>query len=207
MSDAEQLQASDGGQLRAFVAPKLDAYEMQRLALVAGCVAVAAAANYAHSALPQPAPVAVGSAVLGILLVLRRRPRDPKGEAEVVESDVVSGAAPSLTIRGRRGSNEALAGLMASLAILERQIDAHEKRLTSLSGRQSLLHVEAREKLAEFDSRVHEIETRMSRTEEQIRLIRGHHIELLRLLNASLAQHRQSLVELTDPTPDDDSRG
>lgn len=88
---------------------------------------------------------------------------------------------------------------MASLAMLERQLNEHEERLTSLSGRQSLLQVEAREKAAGVDSRVREIETRVSQTEEQAQLIRSHHLELLRLLNDSLSQHQQSLVALTDP--------
>lgn len=158
--------------------------DMRRLIFVGGCVAAAAASNYA-SALPQRAPVAVGAAFLGILLMLRRPQVDVAETADVVEAGDESPAA--LPDRRKRVGRAELEALATSLSVVERQLDAHEKRLTSLSGRQSLLQVESRDGLSDFGGRLQEIEIRLAETEEQTRLIREHHLDLLKRLNASLA--------------------
>lgn len=161
-------------------AAQLRITDARRLALVGGCLAAAAAANYG-STMPQRAPVAVAAAFLGILLMLRRRPRP-----EVEPIDEATPTAASAPTRSRRAGREELETLAATLATVERRLEGHEDRLTSLSGRQSLLQVEARERLADFVARLAEIERRLDETEEQTRLIRAHHIDLLRRLNSSL---------------------
>lgn len=166
MAIAEQFQVSD----------------IRRLVLVGGCVAAAAAANYA-SALPERAPVAVGAAFLGILLMLRRRPH----AEPVVEGGDTPAVVAEPTDRKKRGQRAELEALTASLATVERRLAEHEQRLTSLSGRQSLLQVDARESLAGYAAHLQELETRLSEVEEQTQRIRAHHIDLLRHLNASIA--------------------
>ena len=161
----------------------------------------AAAANYG-SALPQRVPVAIGAAFLGILLVLRRRPRvahDEVGDADDGAEAVAEGPSPNPgpTVTGRNVRTQLLA-LAASIATAERQLEAHENRLTSLSGRQSLLHVEARDGLVDVDARLQRLEARMTETEELTQMIRTHHLEILRRLNESLADHREALVGLAD---------
>lgn len=184
MSDVEQFEAPADGRLRGFVAPRLDTYEIRRLILVAACIAFAGTANFAPSVLPQHVPVAVGSAVLGILLVLRRRPRRSAAVTNTRQGEAVELPSHVASIRRRRGSTQALQSMAASISTLERQLHEHEERLTSLSGRQSLLQVEAREKLAGLDVSLAEL--------------RDHHIELLKQLNLALAQHRQSLTDLSE---------
>jgi len=157
--------------------------EMRRLIFVGGCVAAAAASNYS-SALPQRALVAVGAALLGILLMLRRPQIEVAGTADVVETG--DEASVRLPDRRKRVGRAELEALSASLLGVDRHLAAHEKRLTSLSGRQSLLQVESRDGLSDFGGRLHELEVRLAETEEQTRLIREHHLDLLRRLNASL---------------------
>src|SRR5712691_3909615 len=89
VGEQAQLAAADveGPSRRPFLAPHLDAYELRRLVLIGGCIAAAAVANFAGSALPQHAPVAVGAALLGALLVLRRR---QTGGLVAAESDLTA---------------------------------------------------------------------------------------------------------------------
>ena len=77
MSVGEQMQQAaadmEDRSRRLFVAPPLNGHELRRLVLICGCIATAGVANFAGSALPQRTPVAVGAALLGGLLALRRR--------------------------------------------------------------------------------------------------------------------------------------
>jgi hypothetical protein len=166
---------------------ELQISDVRRLVLVGSCVAAAAAANYAGPALPERGPVALGAAALGVLLMLRRRPQPELAEGDAEAQATTAASQPARGGRGVRPELEALgAALGAALASVERHLGAHEQRLTSLSGRQSLLQVEAREMLADFGAKLKEIEMRLMETEEQTQQIRAHHLDLLRRLNASL---------------------
>jgi hypothetical protein len=162
---------------------ELQVSDVRRLVLVGSCVAAAAAANYAGPALPERGPVALGAAALGVLLMLRRRPQPELAEGDAEAQATTAASQPA---RGGRGVRPELEALGAALASVERHLGAHEQRLTSLSGRQSLLQVEAREMLADFGAKLKEIEMRLMETEEQTQQIRAHHLDLLRRLNASL---------------------
>ena len=180
--------------LHVDVAPALDAYELKRLVIVAGCVATAATANYAGTNLPQPALVAVGSAALGILLMLRRRPPAPVEHAQELVDD--EEAPPPRRFRAGRAAHTELLAMTAAMSAAERRLEEHEARLVSLSGRQSLLQVDAREKLADLLVRLQQVEARIAELEEQTRQIGAHQIDLLKQLNASLAEHREALAGL-----------
>ena len=201
MSEADELHALVGGRLRAVVAPRLDAYELRRLLLVAGCIAVAAATTYAPSALPQRAPVALGAAVLGILLVLRRRPTAsaaPPARAEPVEeapalTDAAPEPAADMTPKPRRsrlgrGTPADLVALAVSVASHESELDAHEARLVSISGRQSLIQVDTRDRLTDFATRLEHVEARLTEAEAATTRLRAQHLETLRQFAAALAE-------------------
>jgi hypothetical protein len=133
--------------------------QVLRLALVAGCIAAAAAADLAASALPQPKAVAVGAALLGGLLVLRR----PSSRVEPEPPAAVSAGGRRSRGKGQQWND----ALEARLDSVVRQVEDLEKRFVSLSGRQSLIQVSARDGLADADRRISAIEAAVERADER----------------------------------------
>jgi hypothetical protein len=204
-------------QLHEFVVPTFSPGDVQRMLIIGGCIATAAAANYG-STLPERVPVALGSALLGILLVLRRGPAPPveqvaetfePGPSEPEDSQAAAGATPRRFLRKasrqRLDARAQLLRIAASLDSNERRLEEHEARLVSLSGRQCLLLVDARELIAVVTERLQQIERRIGEAEKHAEAIRVLHLQLLRRLDESLAEHRQALLGLSDHGGEGDS--
>lgn len=191
-----------GRSLRAFVAPRVDAYEIRRLLLVAGCIAAAAAANFAGTAMPQRTPVAVGSALLGALLVLRRRragdvaPAEPGAAAVETVEEVEVAAVAGLPGKHRRSRAVQVAALNAWLLDVRHQLEAHEQRLTSLSGRQTLIDVNAREKLAELLNRIEELEADRAQLMTLCETMRDENRASLQRLQTVFVDHQRAIAQL-----------
>lgn len=128
--------------------------ELFRLTLVGGCIAAATSADLAGSALPEPKLVAVGAALLGGLLVLRRRSKAPDTHAE--DPAAIEPQAPAAA--PRRRSRNPTAILEQRLEVLVRQVEDLERRFTSLSGRQSVIQVAARDRLDDTERRLDRLE-------------------------------------------------
>lgn len=137
--------------------PRGRGQQVLRASLIAGCIAAAAAADLAGSALPQPKAVAIGAALLGGLLVLRR----PSSGSEPAAD------APAGGKRSRGKGQQESPALEARLDSVVRQVEDLEKRFISLSGRQSLIQVSARDGLADADRRISAIEAAAARADEQ----------------------------------------
>jgi len=186
-----------------FVAPPLDAYEIRRLALIAGCIVAAAVANFAGSAMPQRTPVAVGSALLGALLVLRRRraggvaPSQP--DATAVEADLAQVAAvPRLRGKRRRDRAAQMEALDRSLVDVRHQLEAHHQRLTSLSGRQTMIDLNTRESLAELLRRVTDLEEDCAQLVMLCDKLRDENRVNLQRLETVFVEHQQAITQLVE---------
>jgi hypothetical protein len=153
--------------------------------------------------MPQRTPVAVGSALLGALLVLRRRragdgePSQP--DATAVEAELVEVAAVP-RLRGKRRRNRAvqIAALDASLLDVRQELEAHEERLTSVGGRQTLIDVNAREKFAELLSRIEELEVDRAHLVALCDEMRNEIRVNLQQLEAVFVEHQQEITQLVE---------
>lgn len=127
--------------------------ESVRLTLVGGCIAAAAVADVAGSVFPQPKLVAIGAALLGGLVVLRRKPRAPS-EQGVTDDEYVAIRSPR-----RFGRTRFLAERRLELA--SARIDALDSRFTELSGRHTLLKMMVRDGLDDAERRLAKLEGRI----------------------------------------------
>jgi hypothetical protein len=170
-------------------------YEPQRLVLIAGCVAAAAAADLGGGALPQPKVVAVGAALMGGLLVLRRRPLPGLQEPEeTIAAEEEPQATPARRHRFRRYA-EAPA-VNAWIESLTAKVEEHEQRLTSLSGRQSVLQVSLRDQLAELQERMAAFELALEGADAQTRKLRDQVTQHFQGIVAQLADQTAELTTL-----------
>jgi hypothetical protein len=150
--------------------------EIVRLALIGGCIATAALADLEGSALPWSKIVAVGAALLGGLLALRRPQRTAEKEEPVGEY-----VAPKPPRRiGRRRAHQTERRLDVALG----RIEALDKHVAELSRRQTVLRVMARDGLGVVEQRLDVLEAAVKETDERTR----QEAERLQNLLAGLAE-------------------
>jgi hypothetical protein len=173
--------------------------ELRRVFLVGGCVAAAATANFAGDAFPERAPVAVGAAILGALLLLRRRPSRTSDEPVAVEADGESLRVDSTESRSKRWTRRR--SRSANIAALEARSEHHqrellqiERRLTALGGRQTVLDLRARDDVADLNRRVRDLEE----AQKQYQQAREREQERLTTLYDALGMHRAAISDLKD---------
>jgi hypothetical protein len=81
---------------------------------------------------------------------------------------------------------------------VRQELEAHEQRLTSLSGRQTLIDVNAREKLAELSTRIEKLEVDRAHLVALYDKMRNENHANLKRLEAVFVDHQRAITQLVE---------